>query len=190
MRYLPDHKEGTRAHLVQATGAHVKKNGFAATGVDSLMAAAGLTSGAFYAHFGSKSELLQAIIENELKRSLALFSNQSMAESLLAIEGYLSQAHVEHPEAGCVVPSLAAEVARSGASTKRVFENGMVQLKAQIESLGVDEARAWSIIAQLVGAVTVARGLHSEQARTALLKGVAQQVKQILQDAPAVSRSN
>ncbi len=157
------------------------------------MAAAGLTSGAFYAHFRSKSELLEAIVENELNRSIALFSNKSIEGLLVAIEGYLSREHVEHPESGCMVPSLAPEVSRSNASTKRVFEAGIVGLKVQIESLGVGEANAWSIIAQLTGAVMVARGLHSETARTALLEGVTQQVKQILENtsrAPAKRRGS
>ena len=183
MRYSPNHKEGARARLIKATGALVKKNGFAATGVDGLMAAAGLTSGAFYTHFRSKSELLEAIIENELKRSIELFANKSLEQSVTAIEGYLSQAHVAYPESGCAVPSLTPEISRSSASTKRVFEDGMVGLKEQIKNLVKDDAKAWSVMAQLVGAVMIARGLPSEQTRKALLEGVTQQVKQILEDA-------
>ena len=66
MRYAPEHKEGTRARLVKATGALAKRQGFSGTGIDGLMAAAGLTSGAFYAHFRSKNELLEAIVDNAL----------------------------------------------------------------------------------------------------------------------------
>jgi TetR/AcrR family transcriptional repressor of nem operon len=56
MRYSPEHKEETRARLLKTTGSLVKKKGFAATGVDGLMAAAELTSGAFYSHFRSKPQ--------------------------------------------------------------------------------------------------------------------------------------
>lgn len=181
MRYSSDHKEGTRTRLLKATGALVKKQGFAATGVDRLTAAAGLTSGAFYSHFSSKSELLEAIIENELRRSIALFSNKPLDAILPVIEGYLSQAHVAHPESGCAVPSLAPEIARASESTQRVFERGVIEIKEQIRNLVKDDAKAWSIIAQLAGAVMIARGMPSEQAREALLKGVSQQVKQILE---------
>ena len=187
MRYSPDHKQGARLRLIEATGAHVKRNGFAATGVDGLMAAAGLTSGAFYSHFRSKSELLEAIIGNELQRSIALFASPELGDTLLALEGYLSQAHVSHPEAGCAVPALAAEIARAGPSTCQVFEDGMLGLKDQIQSHVKDDAKAWSIMAQLVGAVMIARGLPSETARAALLAGVLQQVKKVLQDAATVS---
>lgn len=183
MRYSPDHKEGTRARLIEATGALVKQKGFAATGVDGLMAAAGLTSGAFYTHFRSKNALLEAIVDNELQRSIALFSNKSAAQCMAVMDGYLSQAHVAHPESGCAVPSLASEISRASASTQAVFEDGMVALQAQIKSVVKDDAKAWSIIAQLVGAVMVARGMPSEQARSALLEGVSQQVKQMLADA-------
>lgn len=182
MRYSPDHKEGTRARLIEAAGALVKTKGFAATGVDGLMAAAGLTSGAFYTHFRSKNALLEAIIANELRRSIALFSNQSAAQCMAVVDGYLSQAHVAHPESGCAVPSLASEISRSSASTQAVFEDGIVELHAQIQSVVKDDARAWSIIAQLVGAVMVARGMPSEPTRSALLEGVSQQVKLMLED--------
>ena len=111
MRYAPEHKEGTRARLVKATGALAKRQGFSGTGIDGLMAAAGLTSGAFYAHFRSKNELLEAIVDNELQRSVALFAQQSPAKAMKVIEGYLSPAHVAHPESGCAVPALAPEIA-------------------------------------------------------------------------------
>jgi TetR/AcrR family transcriptional regulator, transcriptional repressor for nem operon len=181
MRYSSEHKQGTRARLLATTGALVKKNGFAATGVDGLMAAVGLTSGAFYSHFRSKSELLEAIIANELKRSGELFSNKTLEQTLTAIEGYLSPAHVTHPGSGCVVPALAAEIARAGETTQKVFEQGIVELKENIRNLVKDDATAWAVIAQLVGAVTVARGLPSDRTRNALLKGVTQQVKQMLE---------
>ena len=181
MRYSREHKEGTRARLLEATGAVVKKNGFAATGVDGLMATAGLTSGAFYSHFRSKSELLEAIVENELKRSIGMFSNKSLKQAITAVEGYLSQAHIAHPEGGCAVPSLSPEIARASEATQHVFEQGIVELKETIRKFVKDDATAWSIIAQLVGAVTLARGFPSEHTRRALLKGVAQRVKQILE---------
>lgn len=185
MRYSAEHKESTRARLLAKTGALVKKNGFAATGVDGLMAAAGLTSGAFYSHFRSKSELLEAIIANELQRSSELFSNKTLEQTTTAVEGYLSQAHVRHPESGCAVPPLVAEIARADKATQLVFERGIVQLKDNIRNFVGDDAKAWAVIAQLVGAVMIARGMPTEQTRNALLESVMQQIKQMLKSASA-----
>ncbi len=180
MRYSHKHKEDTRARLLEAAGALVKQKGFAATGVDGLMAAAGLTSGAFYSHFRSKNQLLEAIIQNELERSLALFSRLSPDTAFMAIATYLGPTHVAHPESGCVVPSLAAEIARADTDTKQVFENGILALQTQIRYWVKDEGQAWSIVAQLAGAVMIARGMPSESAQNALLQGVTHQIMQML----------
>lgn len=184
MRYTPRHKEDTRARLLDAAGALIKQRGFAATGVDGLMAAAGLTSGAFYSHFRSKGELLEAVVERELDRSIALFSGTSPEQMMSTVEAYLSADHVRHPGTGCVVPALAPEIARAGDPAQRAFEQGVVAVKERIGALVDDEGAAWSIIAQLVGAVMMARGLPTEARRQALLQGVAQQIGRMLAKSP------
>lgn len=176
MRYASNHKEVTRTRLLTATGALAKKQGFAATGVDALTAAAGMTSGAFYSHFGSKKALLEAIIENELNRSLEMFSVDSAAQFLAKVHIYLSESHVANPESGCAVPALTNEIARAGESTQAVFEQGIVRVKDKIATLVQDEAKAWAVISMMVGAVSMARALPTPEARAALLKGVRQQI--------------
>jgi AcrR family transcriptional regulator len=180
MRYAPTHKEEARSRLVEVTGALAKQKGFAATGVDGLMAAAGMTSGAFYSHFRSKGELLEAIVAHELQRSTQLFQAASRAQLLEVVRGYLSEAHVAHPESGCAVPVLAPEIARAGLATQQAFAQGVQGFHGQLQALLGDETAAWSLMAQLVGAVATARALPPGPARQALLAGVLHQVEQLL----------
>ena len=58
MRYAPDHKEKTRAKILEAAGRVFRRHGYHASGVDRVMEEAGLTAGGFYAHFDSKQALL------------------------------------------------------------------------------------------------------------------------------------
>ncbi|MEN9867123.1 MAG: hypothetical protein RL748_2713 [Pseudomonadota bacterium] len=180
MRYTANHKQATRAHLLKVTGSLVKKQGFAATGVDALMAAAGLTSGAFYSHFGSKKALLEAIIENELARSQRFFAANSPEAAMVAVEKYLSLHHINHPETGCPLPTLTSEIARADASTKAAFEAGMGKLQQQIAAVLQDQDKAWAVIATMMGAVSVARGMVSDAARQAVLDGALAQVRGLL----------
>lgn len=182
MRYAANHKEATRARLLTVTGSLVKKQGFAATGVDALMAAAGLTSGAFYSHFGSKKALLEAIIDNELARSRKFFAAESNDAAMAAVEKYLSLAHLNDPESGCALPALSSEIARADEATRQMFERGISLLQQQILATVQDQGKAWALIALLVGAVTVARGLASDAARQALLDGALAQVRAMLAD--------
>ncbi len=180
MRYSTEHKENTRARLLEVGGSLAKQDGFGATGVDNLMAAVGLTSGAFYSHFRSKAELLEAIVENELTRSVNLFANKTDQQVITALESYLSISHVNNPAEGCAVTSLSAEVARSTIATKQTFERMMLQLKAAVQPHAADEDGAWATIAQVVGAVMIARAMATEDSRRCVLEAVMHHAREML----------
>lgn len=174
MRYPEDQKARTREHLVASSARLAKRKGFAATGVDSLTAAAGLSGGGFYKHFGGKAELLQAIVEHELARSLQLFFAEpgQNSEDWLhrTVAHYFSAANVEVPETGCMLPSLAAEIARSNGATRRAFESGMRKVADTIAPRAGGREQAWALLAQLVGAVVIARAMAAPAARKAVLE--------------------
>ncbi|HVL00849.1 MAG TPA: TetR/AcrR family transcriptional regulator [Dongiaceae bacterium] len=180
MRYKPEYKAEARAKLLETAGTLAKEKGFGTTGVDVFMAAAGLTSGAFYTHFDSKSEFLKAILETELVRTQTMFSSKDRASLLKMAKAYLSEAHVAHPGKGCPLPALSAEVARSDADTRQSYENLIVQLKDQLVEQLDDDSAAWALLSQAVGAVLIARAMNTEQARKGLLRAAIQQVEEIL----------
>src|SRR5512134_3540918 len=136
VRYPKEYKEQARQRLVEGGARLTKKRGFAAAGVDDLAAAAGVTSGAVYKHFGGKSELLAAIIEVELARSAARFAAVPAGDLTKldeALAAYLSPKHVDHPELGCALPSLGADVARAGADVRQAFEDGLLAVHAALK---------------------------------------------------------
>ena len=67
-RYGHDRKESTRHAIVAAAGRRLKLDGIDGSGVTTLMKDAGLTNGAFYAHFSSKDELVATAIADQLAR--------------------------------------------------------------------------------------------------------------------------
>lgn len=172
MRYSPDYKAAARAKLVETAAALAKEKGFGTTGVDALMAAAGLTSGAFYSHFKTKPDLLRAIIEHELGRTGQLFAGRDAGALRQMLQLYLSEQHVNHPALGCPLPSLTAEVGRADEATRQVFEQRLVQVKEQIEDHLPGTESAWPMLAQAVGAVMLARAMASDEVRRELLDAV------------------
>jgi AcrR family transcriptional regulator len=70
-RYGQEHKQATRQRIIEAAGRRFKKDGIDGSGIATLMADAGLTNGAFYAHFTSKQDLVATVIAHQLRAQAA-----------------------------------------------------------------------------------------------------------------------
>jgi AcrR family transcriptional regulator len=172
MRYPANHSAEVRDKLVRAGASLAKKDGFARSGVDALARAADVTSGAFYKQFNDKAELFEAIVVTELETTRARFAMiepRNEAQVLFAVDMYLSLGHVRHPEAGCVLPTLAAEIARAPEGTRAAFERALGELTAVLAEKIGDAQTASAIVSLCAGAVMVARALASDEAKRAVL---------------------
>lgn len=63
----------TRERLLDAAEYSVLEKGFAATSIDELIAAVGITRSGFFYHFKDKGELAKALLERYLEREEQLF---------------------------------------------------------------------------------------------------------------------
>lgn len=172
MRYPPEHKAAARSRLLEAGGALVKKSGFAGTGMDALAAAAGVTSGALYSQFRSKTELLHAIVDHELMRTVNAFMGADAEEMKRILAWYTSANHVNHPEYGCAIPSLGPEIARADASTREHFETLLRQIVNLVEPSIKTPEQTWALLAQIVGGVMLARAVLNESTQHEILASV------------------
>jgi TetR/AcrR family transcriptional regulator, transcriptional repressor for nem operon len=172
MRYAKEHKEAARQRLVKMGGSFAKQHGFGDSGIASLAAAAGVTTGSLYKHFDGKADFFAAVVAAELQRTADLFGAiepGDQAGATKANAAYLSTYHVQHPELGCPLPALTQEVARAEGPVRDVFDAGVAEIHAKVERLTRSADRAWALIAQNVGAVMLARALKDPAQRKALL---------------------
>lgn len=169
MRYPPDHKAKARTELLRAGMRTMKGTGFNGVGVDGLAASADVTSGAFYSNFANKEAMLEAIIdaavgEPFLSETESLASAQRRSKLKGFLDEYLSEYHVANPEDGCAMPTLSADVARAGRSTREAYEKKITLLASRVADV-LDgrrpdrDRRAWSIIALMVGAISISRAM-------------------------------
>jgi TetR/AcrR family transcriptional regulator, transcriptional repressor for nem operon len=185
MRYPKTHKEQVRQALLSNSGSHAKKHGFAATGVDALAATAGLTTGSLYKHFDNKDALFSAVIEAEIDRTVSRFSELKPGDEKAihkALASYLSMQHVRSPEDGCPLPALTADVARASDEVRETFEAGVLNLKTVLEKITGSDFTAWTLIAQCVGAVMIARAMRNDAEKRAVVEGVRKTAAALLTD--------
>jgi TetR/AcrR family transcriptional regulator, transcriptional repressor for nem operon len=191
MRYSKEHKDQVRQQLLLEGARHAKKHGFAASGVDALAGAAGLTTGSLYKHFGNKDTLFSALVKADLAQTVSRFANIKPGDDeamLRALKNYLSMSHVHAPEAGCPVPSLAADVARASDDVRTVFEAGMIDLKDTLKGILGSDSAAWTLIAQNVGAVMIARAMQHDSIKKEVMNAVRASAARLVSDAPNSSQ--
>jgi TetR/AcrR family transcriptional regulator, transcriptional repressor for nem operon len=126
VRYPPDQRLKTRERILSAAADLLRRRGIAATGVDHVMAAAGLTAGGFYTHFRSKDALITDAIETAADKARERWYSpfdhlrgEAWAERL--IQTYLSPEHRDDLDGGCILPSLACDVTRSTPTSRKHF---------------------------------------------------------------------
>ena len=109
-------KPGARSKLLDAALTVIRTKGYAATTVDELCGAAGVTKGAFFHHFKTKEELAVAAAGHWSEMTGALFASASYhdhANPLDRILGYVglrkSLLQGDVPEFTCLVGTMVQE---------------------------------------------------------------------------------
>ena len=178
MRYEQGHKEATRQHIIDVASKQIRESGVAAAGLAGVMSAAGLTNGAFYAHFASKEDLVRAVLTDALdrrERGLAgnLKANAGLEKSL---RDYLGARHRDHAGSGCPTAALVAEIARHPQETRDIFtakaEQIILLIAAQLRtgSAGERRRKAMAIYGMMVGALQLARAVNDRKLSDEMLE--------------------
>ena len=118
MRYGKEHKQATRRRIIQTAGRRFKRDGIDGSGIATLMADAGLTNGAFYAHFASKDDLVATTLADQLREQHAILDAQTPDHAGVEqfVRAYLSVQHRDHPDDGCPSAALLDEIGRGTAT--------------------------------------------------------------------------
>src|SRR4029453_13258595 len=113
MRYSKDHKRATRQRILEAAGRRFKQDGIDGAGVVTELSDAGLTNGAFYAHFSSKEDLVANVLADQLRvQRQSIDAQPSDRAGLEAfVRSYLSPEHRDQAADGCPSAALLDEIA-------------------------------------------------------------------------------
>tara|TARA_R110002073_G_scaffold196455_4_gene355614 strand:+ start:479 stop:1075 length:597 start_codon:yes stop_codon:yes gene_type:complete len=166
-------KQRTHQRMLDAAGQSFRSNGYAGIGVDGIAKAAGVTSGAFYAHFGSKDGAFEAALKAGLDEVIDAVPTFQRDHGGKWVEGfadyYLGKAHRKDLACGCAMTSLSPEIARAAPDVRAIYETKMKNIVDLIadglagRSREDRIARAWAVIGTLIGGLTVARAVKTQR---------------------------
>jgi AcrR family transcriptional regulator len=131
-------KRPARASLLEAAGRLFYSDGVAATGIDSITAAAGVAKKSLYNNFASKADLVAAYLAARHEEWLALYHRRvavagTPQDRVLAVfDAYIDHANFayEHGFRGCGLLNAAAELPASAPGRRAVRQH-----KEEVEDL-------------------------------------------------------
>src|SRR6266568_3074902 len=170
-RYGEEHKQATRRRIIETAGRRLKRDGIDGSGVATLMADAGLTNGAFYAHFASKDDLVAAAVAGQLREQRESLSAVTPGRAGVEqyVRAYLSVQHRDNPGDGCPSAALLDEIGRCTDATKRAYTDGLLavidDVAARLAPHDPPSARAQtlSVFALMAGTLQLSRALADRQ---------------------------
>jgi TetR/AcrR family transcriptional repressor of nem operon len=174
MRYAAKETAAKHDRIVKEASRLFRERGFENVTVGEVMKAAGLTHGAFYAHFASKQELQEAAVAYGQTVSLCRVQRSDTKKGKKSYaDRYLSPWHRDNPGDGCTMAALGQEVARSTPELKEVFELG---LEEYLLAKGGDWKEAIFQTAAMIGGVVLARAVQDPQFSDEILMSVRQKL--------------
>ena len=181
VRYAKEHKQVTRQRIIEKAGHRFKQDGIDGSGISTLMSDAGLTNGAFYAHFTSKDDLVANVLAEQLRTQVARYDALRPGRPGLEdlVREYLSSEHRDHPGAGCPSAALLDEIGRCEDGAKQAYTGGardiLKEIAARLTPEDPKSARGTAIglYTMMVGTLQLSRALSDRKFSDEILeKGI------------------
>jgi TetR/AcrR family transcriptional repressor of nem operon len=173
-----DHSHET---ILRSASRLLRKNGISGARVADVMRGAGLTVGGFYAHFGSKAELIDEALRRTgqgVRDLLFVRLDEKPAEDRVEVilKRYLSPAHRDLLTEGCPLPAVVGEVGTTAAEHRGVLREQIEALAVGIEGELPSSRRlarrqlALGLVALMYGGLSIARALRGSELSDEMLK--------------------
>ncbi len=181
MAHRAGRKEESRARILASAGRGFRSRGYGALGIDGLAREAGVTHGAFYAHFKSKAAAFrEAVVVGmaDVRTGIERMREAGPGWRQRFVEFYLGDRRTCDLAESCAMQSLTGEVARADDDVREAYEAG---LRAVIDAAAAGmaspteaarRADATALLALLAGGVSMARAVRDPAMAEAITAAV------------------
>ena len=166
MSWPSDQRDKTRLQILESAARLFALQGYSRVSIDDLMASAGLTRGAFYNHFRTKSEVYNEAIRHAFEAGRAQLGKLGIDGLSALVDGYLQRSHTAAESMRCPLAFMATDVTRREREVRHVYGTALQSFVGRLEvSLEAPPAesrqRALQMAVALIGGVALARAVDN-----------------------------
>ncbi|ALM51106.1 TetR/AcrR family transcriptional regulator [Halomonas huangheensis] len=169
MPWNAQHKETSRARILDAAAGCFTSRGFDAVSIDEVMSQAGMTRGAFYAHFSSKADLYSQAIRRAAENGAHHLDLLTTPQQ--RIDAYLSQS-TNHHDAACPLACLVSDVAQRDDQVRATYtallEDFLLRFQTDADDTSARHQALMQAVA-MIGSLAMARTVDTPELAAALL---------------------
>lgn len=187
MPYSKEHKEKSRNRILASAAKLFPRHGFEAVSIDLLMEDAGLTRGAFYAHFATKADVYAESMfytaqHSPFRKFEEIADDKAWFDKTVA--HYLSREHIEQDASPCPLAFFVTDINRSDEQVRNTYTQlylGMVKLFQQRRADSAADGDAiLAATAMMIGGAALAKALNDKRASDKLLRACRSRMRQLL----------
>lgn len=168
MAWKQDHKKNSQQRILKSAAKLFTHNGFERVSIDEIMAHAGLTRGAFYTHFKSKSELYAEAMQFGAKQTIGQFSDIFDVQKI--VNHYLSENHVRGDKHQCPLAFLVSDINQQEQKIRDSYTKIFNGLAEKMQQSGLNREQALKQCVLMIGGVAISRALSDKSLITELLQ--------------------
>jgi len=185
-----EHKKQSRQKILESAFFLFTEQGFENVSIDVIMKKAGMTRGAFYAHFASKSDLYKESISYSTLSSALLkpkakeLSDEEWIQLLL--QEYLSPNHIEDDTTTrCPLAFLTTDIALRDDVIRSTYSDIYRSMNKRIQDYtksysDCNEETIFAVTSMIIGGVAIGRALNDEALRQKVLDACYTTASQLL----------
>lgn len=170
MAWDKTHKAQSRHNIVNSAALLFTQQGFDSVSIDQVMVHAGLTRGAFYAHFKNKAELYQhAIMAGAIqaKNMLERITGEPNANTLA--EHYLRIGDANNLDSFCPMAFFVTDIAKRDDKIRATYTKALKGYIGILEGMDLNPDKARQASVMLIGGLALSRAITDEDMREELI---------------------
>lgn len=180
MPWNSEHKSKTREKILAAAALLFTRKGFEDVSIDDVMQKAGLTRGAFYAHFKSKSDIYhQAVLFGAL-RAEEHIKKLGIKNVVEFAENYLKIGTAENSLQYCTLAFLITDIAQRDKDVKTTYTKVLKGYQRVLTSLGASKDMATQLSVILIGGLAMSRAVTDTSLKAEILRNCLSATKKLV----------
>lgn len=164
MPWPEDRRAASRDRILLSAERLFTVHGFDQVSIDQVMQDAGMTRGAFYAHFRSKCDLYSEAIVSAARR----MAKDHPLDVEALVRRYLSPEHLGDEMGNCPLAFLVSDISQRDSQVRDSYTRIFNALTRKVAA-GKSDAAALRAVVMMVGGVAVARALNDPVLANAVL---------------------